>query len=122
DALPAPPVQALLASPSRLAFRVPDNMVAIPYLLDELLTWGQWAPYVAPVARKNAPQVRPPIRAPLTNETSIEAPWRVYLSTSELSKWSHAKEAVTHHGRTELWHTRARDFIPGAQASVEEGR
>ena len=69
DPLPAPPVHALLASPSRLAFRVPDNQVAIPYRFDVLLAWGQWAPFVVPAARKNASQVRPPIRAPQPIET-----------------------------------------------------
>ena len=119
DPLPAPPVRALPSSAARLAFRVPDNMAAIPYEFDVLLTWGQWAPMVVPVARKNASQVRPQIRAPQPLETSIEAPWRMYMSPSEFSKWSHTKDPVTHHGRTELWHTRVRDFFPGAQAPPE---
>lgn len=53
-------------------------------------------------------QVRPPFRAPLPNETSIEAPYRLYISPNKFGAWAHALKPVygARTGRAELWHTR----------------
>jgi hypothetical protein len=50
----------------------------------------------------------PPLRAPLPTETSIEAPYRLYISPNRFGAWAHSNSAVrgARTGRTELWHTR----------------
>jgi len=50
----------------------------------------------------------PKLRAPLPNETSIEAPYRLYVSPNKYGAWAHSPTPVVgvRTGRTELWHTR----------------
>jgi hypothetical protein len=38
--------------------------------------------------------------------TALELPYRIVTSPIEDARWQHAHDAVAHHGRTELWHTR----------------
>jgi hypothetical protein len=104
-----PPVRVLAAGPSRLAFRVPDDLDQLPFALDALLDWTPLAQSVVPVAQPDPPPPLlkvPKIRAPLPTETAIEAPWRVMLSPLPSATWTHANAPVTREDRTELWHTR----------------
>jgi hypothetical protein len=47
-----------------------------------------------------------PPHPPLYNVTALELPYRLIISPVPQSRWNHATQAVTHNGRTELWHTR----------------
>ena len=38
--------------------------------------------------------------------TALEIPYRLFLSPSGFGAWAHARGAIAHGGRTELWHTR----------------
>ncbi len=51
---------------------------------------------------------RPPFRAPLLNETAIEAPYHLFISPNKFGAWAHALKPVygPRTGRVELWHTR----------------
>src|SRR5215211_5310567 len=44
------PVQALLSGPSRLVFKLPDEVASIQYTLAALLDWEKLEPYLAPNA------------------------------------------------------------------------
>lgn len=97
----APPVPSRASGESWLAFKIPTTISAIPYTLDGLLDWQNWEPVATPY--RGDPTARATSDSPVT---AIEAPYRLYLSPEEESNWSHAKTAVTHNNRTELWHTR----------------
>ncbi|MBW6468057.1 MAG: hypothetical protein K0B85_02720 [Coriobacteriia bacterium] len=122
-----PPIQARIAEPTRLAFRIPDSVLSegIPYTLEGLLNWTRYSNSVAPWAQETPQQVAPgsgsfgalvasnarppkhgthfPLVAP---ETSIEAPWGLYLSPSDNREyWSHRIDPLERDGVTELWHT-----------------
>src|SRR4029450_511056 len=108
EGLLRPPVGSILSGSSRLAFRVPDQTQAIPLTLEGLLDWTQYELAVAPSALPPGAEsdVEP---APLTPEqTAIELPYRLIISPDASAGWAHASQAVTHGGRTELWHTRLR--------------
>lgn len=124
-ALPNPGgAHARLAGESRLAFNVPGG-VTIPYTLHDLLSWAGFTPNVVPVAvaselqRRGLPRIRR-IRRPNASETSIELPWNLALSPHAGSAWAHASDAVTHDGRTELWHTRLGVAGPTKAHPVDE--
>ena len=110
-----PPVRAVAAGPSRLAFHLPAGVDSLPYSIDSLLDWVRLEPSVAPVAFTAPPieivqpppvRIPPRIREPLATETAIEAPWRLFLSPDQFSAWAHSASAVILGNRTELWHTR----------------
>ena len=46
------------------------------------------------------------IQPPSETQTAIEAPYRLFVSPHANEAWAHSAPAVTHGGRTELWHTR----------------
>lgn len=51
----------------------------------------------------------PDVRKPTGDETAIEAPWRLFLSPSELGGFAHSSQPVRslqHRNLVELWHTR----------------
>jgi hypothetical protein len=104
------PIPRRLARPSRLSFRVPDDIDSLPYTLDGLLDWSRLVPHVnaRAVSPAAARERRPDtvIEAPAERETALEVPYRLVISPNERSGWNHARHAVTHAGRTELWHTR----------------
>jgi hypothetical protein len=58
------------------------------------------------VAATVALRARPIPRAPSSTETSIELPWRLKISPTDGGGFTHATGAVSHEGRTELWHSR----------------
>jgi hypothetical protein len=113
DALIPPPLGARLADPSRLAFRLPDEVLSIPFTEAGLLDWDGWIPNVAPTARASAAiqpfrrgGAKPKIKPPGKLETAIELPWWLIISPHVHTGWNHLPSPVTHDGRTELWHTR----------------
>ena len=104
-------VQALLSGPTRLAFRVPDTTLTIPFALASLLDVAQLTMNVVPSALPplpagTKPSPVPPLRAPDNTETAIESPWHMTLSPHSGSTFAHAMTPVVRNGRTELWHTR----------------
>jgi hypothetical protein len=113
-----PPLPALLAAAvstqefgpgSRLVFRIPDGVTAIPYTIEALLNWPQWTlsvPAGATPAGTDLASNPPPPVMPAATETAIEAPWRLVLCPEPAVTWGHALEPVTHNARTEIWHTR----------------
>jgi hypothetical protein len=126
DNLPAPlPAQSRISGPSRLVFKVPDNETDFDYTLEELLARiSRYDLWVAPVATPPPPpghiaqimtgtttMAPPTIAEPAPDVTSIEMPYRLMISPSNLSAWAHSPSLVTHKDslgliRTELWHTR----------------
>ncbi len=109
-------VQALLAGPTRLAFKVPAATASIPFTLAALLDLAQLEPSVVPAALPPLadPASVPVIREPDDTETRVETPWRLVLSPHGGSAWAHASEPVVRNGRTELWHTRLAVRKPSA--------
>lgn len=107
---PQLPVRRRIADKSRLAFRLPEALDALPYTLDALLDWLKLEPSIASRAAslEAARESRPtdPIAAPAETETALEVPHRLVLSPNERSTWVHSSGPVTHDSRTELWHTR----------------
>jgi hypothetical protein len=113
DPLIEPPLGARLADPSRLAFRLPDEVLSIPFTEAGLLDWNGWIPNVAPTARASGAiqpfrqgEAKPKLEAPGKLETAIELPWWLIISPHVHTGWNHRPDPVTHGGRTELWHTR----------------
>lgn len=118
DDLPTPPVNARIAGLSRLAFKVPDDVDSIPYRLAELLDWARWEQKVVPVALPPNPgnqRINPTIRAPKSNESSLEIPWDLIMSPNRFAGWSHATGPVTFDDHTELWHTRLGERKPDSE-------
>lgn len=98
----APPVRALLAGPTRLAFRVPRALQRIPFSIDSILAWNALEPSLAPGASASGSPAEPS-----ATTTAIEAPFRLVLSPGPGAGWAHATRPVTSSaGWTELWHTR----------------
>ncbi|MBN2339390.1 MAG: hypothetical protein JXP48_12710, partial [Acidobacteria bacterium] len=56
------------------------------------------------------------IEPPAAHQTAIELPYRLLLSPNAYNLWAHSVGAVTHDGRTELWHTRL--AAPGADGAI----
>ncbi|MFL6100302.1 MAG: hypothetical protein ACJ71T_10145 [Actinomycetales bacterium] len=97
-----------LGGPSRLSFRIPPD-ARIPYTTEGLLDWSAYTLVVPPVADVPAgaePQGPAPIREPSATETTLQLPFRLHLAPTHQAAWQHSPTAVTHRGRTELWHTR----------------
>ncbi|MEZ4672614.1 MAG: hypothetical protein R2932_00010 [Caldilineaceae bacterium] len=98
------PVRARLAGESRIVFRLPDEMMELPYTVEAFLDWRQFEPLVAPNALPADARTGPAL-APLTGEeTAIEFPYRLYLSPDAQSYWLHAVKPIEHIGWVELWH------------------
>ncbi|MGH9187514.1 MAG: hypothetical protein ACRD0U_17140, partial [Acidimicrobiales bacterium] len=108
--LPAPPpVRAILAGQSRLAFIVPDEMLPLPLDSAVLLDWARFRLRVVPNAYSTDPQLILKVKPtePTPTHTAIELPWRLQLSPHRDSGWAHSIAPVAApDGRTELWHTR----------------
>jgi len=100
------PVKALLSDPSRLVFKLPDEVGSIPYTLDALLDWTKLEPNLAPNALPPGATDGPgPV--PLDQKaTAMELPYRLFLSPDKFGRWTHQVSPRTFNGRTELWHTR----------------
>ena len=129
DEIPPPPggVQSRLAGPSRLVFSIPAGEqfdFTLPALLDSLTRLPL---RVTPVSSYDPAsgctpldlllrllRLPPPptIAAPLSEETAIEAPYRLILSPDHQGQWLHAQQPVTMGDWTELWHTRLGSLRP----------
>ena len=102
------PVGARLSGSSRLVFQMPDDVSELSYTLEGLLeACSTWTLNVAPQARfyLRGSGSSPP-ESPDNNQTAIELPYHLIISPHQAAAWRHAKQPVTHNGRTELWHTR----------------
>lgn len=115
-------VGALLAGPSRLAFKIQYSN-PISFTLEELLAWYKHEMNVVATAQPPEQtaakssgittaittvsniQGQLPVE-PSATETAIEVPWQLILSPSNRAGWAHATQPVTRNNRTELWHTR----------------
>jgi hypothetical protein len=129
---PKPPgrSKALMAYPSRLAFKLPTG-VSIPLTVDGLLDWAALTPSLTDTAAYSPFVFRraiarpgpggstpvkvihagppPKIQKPTGVQTAIELPWRLVISPTSGGQWSHPKHVITAAGWTELWHTRLAD-------------
>jgi DNA-binding beta-propeller fold protein YncE len=113
------PARSRMARASRLAFKLPDTLNALPYTVEALLQWNTWEPVLSPLALPSntpKPATPPPIVEPTAQQTAIEAPFRVVLSPNTTANWSHSTDSVNHDGFAELWHTRL-GAKPGAPAA-----
>lgn len=136
--LPGKLVGSRLAGSTRLAFRVPTAVNAIPCTLDALLAACSEFPLsVVESAGPPPPSgakggklrpLKPPavgVVKPEPQHTAIEAPWRLVLSPNELCAWLHARAEVAgaSSGRVELWHTRLGTRPNAGPAStIHDGR
>ncbi len=115
--LPLNPVQARLSGPSRLVFRIPDDVADVEYRLEHLLDWSKLEPSIVPhgVSRIGLSGSSPV--APTVTQTSLELPYRLLLSPNEHSGWAHSVKPVEADDKkqvwTELWHTRLGVRDPG---------
>jgi hypothetical protein len=102
------PSQSGLSGPSRLTFRVPDNVDTIDYRLDALLAFLQTADL-----ETTDPHTGLPI--PLTGlATAIECPDRLLLMPPSSSRLAHRTTPFTSPGAvTELWHSTLHDPASG---------
>lgn len=109
---PHPPVRALISGPSRLVFRLPDDVTSLPYTLAGLLDWQEYELVVNSRAlpptfsRADFRAASTDPQAPTARETALEIPYRLFLSPNKFARWIHSLEPVTRNGRSELWHTR----------------
>jgi hypothetical protein len=87
---PSPPLPALLAGASQLAFSVPPAVQAIPFTLDALLDWAA-LPLLVEVSPLEVSGAQPPDLA-----TYIEAPALLFLSPDSSATWSHSPAPVTY--------------------------
>lgn len=113
------PVQSLISGSSQLAFTVEAS--EYPFTLEALLDWGadnqSLSPSLAPSAKtyEGIHQI-PEIIKPAITETSIKAPFRLFLSPDQHGRWENSIFAADNSSgsRTELWHTRlVKDSSPG---------
>jgi hypothetical protein len=95
------PIRAVLTSPARLAFRLPDEIRQLPFSLNALLSWDEFEPSVVPLARKLAD-----IKEPSKTQSAIELPYHLFVSATKNGRWRHAIEPTATAGAVELWHTR----------------
>jgi hypothetical protein len=106
---PAGGVPARMAGASRLVFQLPKQRKDVLFQMADLLDWSNLDLVLSATAvGKTLP---PPIVAPSALQTALEIPYRIILSPAGAVGWIHATTAVTHAGRTELWHTRIGKFV-----------
>jgi hypothetical protein len=93
-----PPITAVIAGGSRLAFTLPAGVASLPLSLPALLDWAQLDP-VPPGA---------PATEPTGTQTAIEVPYRLVLGIDNAT-WQHQAQAIIDPatGGAEVWRTRA---------------
>ena len=101
-----PPVKALAAGPSRLAFTLPEAVADLPLSVEGLLVWEQLQPSLAPNALPPDATGGAAPALPAANQTALELPYRLVLSPDASARWVHRSGPFAVAGRTELWHTR----------------
>ena len=112
--------KALLAYPSRIAFKLPKGH-AIPLTVHGLLDWAALDPSLAPAAAyvPGASRRTRGFKRPTGRQTAIELPWQLVISPTSVGSWSHPTEVITEQGWSELWHTRL--AASAAEAAVDGG-
>ncbi len=116
------PIWSTIAGESRLAFALSASQAdaGIPYTLAGLLNWDAYDMAVPDAARASA-TVPQTLVEPTDFETSIEAPWGLYLSPTQYARWTHKADAVGQNNVYELWHTKyVGDYRPIFIALGEE--
>jgi hypothetical protein len=101
-----PPITAVIAAGSRLAFNLPAEVASLPLSLPALLNWAQLDP-IPPGA---------PATEPTETQTAIELPYRLVLGIDDAT-WQHPVQAIIDPatGAAEVWRTRAE--APGAHVT-----
>lgn len=115
------PFQAMLAGPSRLVFKLPDDQDRWPLTLKTLLNWQAYSPVLAGNALPAGATSGPGLNPPGPEVTVLEIPTGMYLSPDESGVWSHVFSRVTHNGSFELWHTRLGERKPASDGTFREG-
>jgi hypothetical protein len=121
-------LQARLAGPTRLAFRIIPEVVGtgIPYTVASLLDWSRWLLVVPEGAQRAAGDPAPPPpnllnppalyrpTAPLFYDTTIEVPWWLQISPNRRAGFVSATRPQPGRtsGHTELWHARLATRAP----------
>lgn len=105
DPLPIPPVSTRLSSPTRLVFDIVGAQESIPFNLNSLLNWAQFE-----VSLPNSPVAEAQIAEPLSDQTSIEAPYGIFLRPEGRQidgdfRWRHASKKTGMKGFRESWYT-----------------
>lgn len=107
------PAESTLSGESNLVFDLDLPHDGIPFHLESLLDWSWWTPAVSHTARQSGDASPADLIADFnrlpdkSNTTSIELPYRLFLSPHERSAWAHAKAPVVGQSTAvELWHTR----------------
>nr|MBA2431248.1 hypothetical protein [Chthoniobacterales bacterium] len=117
------PVPSRIAGRSQLVFRIRDPLLPLEFSLEAILQALTQSSQVVQ-STIQAPVGTPPVGGNAnfggtirSQFTAIEAPYRLVLSPSYLSRWEHAFAPVTDaaNKRTELWHTR---ISAGAKAGA----
>jgi len=98
-----PPITAVMAGGSRLAFTLPAGLASLPLNLANLLSWGS----LDPVPPNPGPPGAPPTE-PTGTQTAIELPYRLVLGIDSAT-WQHQVQTITTPtpGVYEVWRTRA---------------
>ncbi|MCQ6563984.1 hypothetical protein [Paenibacillus mendelii] len=115
------PFQAMLAGPSRIVFKLPDDQDRWPLTLKTLLNWQAYSPVLAGNALPAGATTGPGLNPPGPEDTALEIPTGMYLSPDEAGIWSHAFSRAAHNGRFELWHTRLGERNPASDGAFREG-
>ncbi|BCA37052.1 hypothetical protein BwiPL1_54340 (plasmid) [Bacillus wiedmannii] len=102
------PAQAMVAGPSRLVFKLPENPETwpLPLTLKTLLNWRDYSPVLADNALPPGAQYGPGLIPPSPEQTVLEIPTGFYLSPDNLGWWKHSIPPVEYNQRIELWQTR----------------
>jgi hypothetical protein len=107
------PADAILSGESNLVFDLDLPHDGIPFHLENLLDWSWWTPAISTTARQNGDASPAELAADFNKQpdksstTSIELPYRLFLSPHQNSAWAHAKAPVAGKSTAvELWHTR----------------
>ncbi|MEN3307867.1 MAG: hypothetical protein V7603_4069 [Micromonosporaceae bacterium] len=101
-------VSRFISGESRLGFRLPPDVQALPLTIDDLLDWDRFEAVLAPGAREEPPEdvAELGINMPLSHQTAIELPFRLTLSPGEHCRWEHRVRPFASGDRVEVWHTR----------------
>ena len=94
DPPPALPVEAFLSAPTRLVFRVPDELLPLEYSTASLLRWSELE---LVVRSPGLPLCEP------QQETAIEFPSRLTFVPDAVVRFDVARTPRVAQGRTKLW-------------------
>jgi len=100
------PVRGWLANASRLAFRLPAGVDALPLTLEALLDWRALEPALPPNALPPGTTDGPAPAAPGFGQTALELPAGLLLSPDASGGWLHDAAPHERDGRYALWQTR----------------